>query len=215
MTKMTLKQQRFADEYIINKCYGIVYCLENTINNKRYIGVTTRTLQKRFDEHCKADSYIGKAIRKYGAENFQKYMLDQADSHAELCDLEIYYIQKYDTYHQGYNLTLGGDGVVKDIYLKVELNEKQKDFVDFVNQENKKVIDVMNSDEMVRMCLLNISQCFLISDSKKDKRTSAEMILKLKSKLLESVLKLQLFSIEELRRWAKWQSTQNGLLKKV
>lgn len=212
---MTEKQQKFADEYIINKCYGIVYCLENTINNKRYIGVTTRTLQKRFDEHCKADSYIGKAIRKYGAENFQKYVLDQAGSHAELCDLEIYYIEKYDTYHQGYNLTLGGDGVVKNIYLKVELNEKQKDFVDFVNQENKKVIDVMNSDEMVRMCLLNISQCFLISDSKKDKQTSAKMILKLKSKLLESVLKLQLFSIEELRRWAKWQSTQNGLLKKV
>ena len=212
---MTEKQQKFADEYIINKCYGIVYCLENTINSKRYIGVTTRTLQKRFDEHCKADSYIGKAIRKYGAENFQKYVLDQADSHAELCDLEIYYIQKYDTYHQGYNLTLGGDGVVKDIYLKVELNEKQKDFVDFVNQENKKVIDVMNSDEMVRMCLLNISPCFLISDSKKDKQTSAKMILKLKSKLLESVLKLQLFSIEELRGWAKWQSTQNGLLKKV
>lgn len=207
---MTEKQKIFADEYIISKCYGIVYCLENTINNKRYIGVTTRTLQKRFDEHCKADSYIGKAIRKHGAENFQKYVLDQADSHAELCDLEIYYIQKYDTYHQGYNLTLGGDGVVKDIYLKVELNEKQKDFVDFVNQENKKVIDVMNSDEMVRMCLLNISQFFLISDSKKDKQTSAKMILKLKSKLLESVLKLQLFSIEELRGWAKWQSTQNG-----
>ena len=210
MTKMTLKQQRFADEYIINKCYGIVYCLENTINNKRYIGVTTRTLQKRFDEHCKADSYIGKSIRKYGTESFRKYVLDQAESHEDLCNLESYYIEKYDTYHKGYNLTLGGDGVIKDIYLKVELNEKQKDFVDFVNQENKKVIDVMNSDDMKRICLLNIVQCYLISDSKIDKRTSAKMLLKLKSGLLESVLKLQLFSIEELRGWAKWRNTQNG-----
>ena len=205
----------FDDEYIINKCYGIVYCLENIINNKRYIGITTRTLQKRFDEHCKADSYVGKAIRKYGAENFRKYVLDQADSHEELCNLESYYIEKYDTYHQGYNLTLGGDGVMRNIYLKVELNTKQKDFIEFVNTENKKVIDVMNNNEMIRMCLLNLVQCFLISDSKVDKRTSAKMILKLKSKLLESVLKLQLFSIEELRGWAKWRSTQNGLLKKV
>lgn len=196
---MTEKQQKFADEYIINKCYGIVYCLENTINNKRYIGVTTRTLQKRFDEHCKADSYIGKSIRKYGTESFRKYVLDQAESHEDLCNLESYYIEKYDTYHKGYNLTLGGDGVIKDIYLKVELNEKQKDFVDFVNRENKKVIDVMNSDDMKRICLLNIVQCYLISDSKIDKRTSAKMLLKLKSGLLESVLKLQLFSIEELR----------------
>lgn len=207
---MTEKQQKFADEYIINKCYGIVYCLENTINNKRYIGVTTRTLQKRFDEHCKADSYIGKSIRKYGTESFRKYVLDQAESHEDLCNLESYYIEKYDTYHKGYNLTLGGDGVIKDIYLKVELNEKQKDFVDFVNRENKKVIDVMNSDDMKRICLLNIVQCYLISDSKIDKRTSAKMLLKLKSGLLESVLKLQLFSIEELRGWAKWRNTQNG-----
>lgn len=207
---MTEKQQKFADEYIINKCYGIVYCLENTINNKRYIGVTTRTLQKRFDEHCKADSYIGKSIRKYGTESFRKYVLDQAESHEDLCNLESYYIEKYDTYHKGYNLTLGGDGVIKDIYLKVELNEKQKDFVDFVNRENKKVIDVMNSDDMKRICLLNIVQCYLISDSKIDKRTSAKMLLKLKSGLLESVLKLQLFSIEELRGWAKWRNIQNG-----
>lgn len=50
--------------------YGVVYMIINLCNDKRYIGITTRTIEERFEEHCKADSYIGRAIRKYGRENF-------------------------------------------------------------------------------------------------------------------------------------------------
>ncbi len=64
MAKLTLKQQKFADEYIISGEYGSVYCIENIVNGKKYIGITTRSLQKRFKEHCKAESVIGKAITK-------------------------------------------------------------------------------------------------------------------------------------------------------
>lgn len=207
---MTLKQQRFADEYIIEKKAGCIYCIENTLNGKRYIGITTRTIKERFAEHCKAESYIGKAIRKYGTENFKVYELDVAMSRKELCDLEVYYIEKYDTFRNGYNQTIGGDGVVKDIFIKVSLNEKQKQFVEFVNKENEKEINVDDTNEMIRSCLLNIVQCYLICDSKIDKRKSAKMILKMKSVFLEKIFELNLFSINELRRWSEWRSTQNG-----
>ena len=76
LAKLTLKQKKFADEYIISGKYGSVYCIENRINNKKYIGITTRSLQKRFKEHCKAESVIGKAIRKHKKENFIYYELN-------------------------------------------------------------------------------------------------------------------------------------------
>lgn len=210
MNDLTIKQKKFADEYIIEKKVGCVYCIENTLNGKRYIGITTRTIKERFVEHCKAKSYIGKAIRKYGVENFKLYELAVANSREELCNLEVYYIEKYNTFKNGYNQTIGGDGVVKDIFIKVSLNEKQKQFVEFVNKENEKEINVDDANEMTRSCLLNIVQCYLICDSKIDKRKSAKMILKMKSVFLEKIFELNLFSINELRRWSEWRSTQNG-----
>ena len=210
MNDLTIKQKKFADEYIIEKQVGYVYCIENVLNGKRYIGITTRTIKERFAEHCKAESYIGKAIRKYGVENFKLYELAVANSREELCNLEVYCIEKYNTFKNGYNQTIGGDGVVKDIYIKVSLNEKQKQFVEFVNKENEKEINVDDANEMIRSCLLNIVQCYLICDSKIDKRKSAKMILKMKSVFLEKIFELNLFSINELRRWSEWRSTQNG-----
>jgi hypothetical protein len=136
--------------------------------------------------------------------------LDVATSHKELCDLEVYYVEKYDAFRNGYNQTIGGDGVIKDIYLNVSLSRKQKQFVEFVAKENEKEINVDNDNEMIRSCLLNIVQCYLVCDSKVDKRKSAKMILRMKPAFLGKILELNLFSVDELRRWSEWRSTPNG-----
>lgn len=47
-------------------------------------------------------------IRKYGLENFELTILEDNLTDEELDDKERYYIQKYDTYNHGYNLTTGG-----------------------------------------------------------------------------------------------------------
>lgn len=193
-----------------NNIYGYVYCIENKVNNKKYIGITTRTLSKRFEEHKKADSYIGSAIRKYGANNFLISELDVAETHEELCQLEVFYIEKFKTFENGYNLTIGGDGVVKDIYIDIILSERQKRFIEFVDKENKKKADVNDYEKMIKLCLFNIVHCYLLSDSKIDKRQSAKLILKLKTHLLKQVLKMKLFSLDEVRGWSEWQSTQSG-----
>lgn len=103
----------------------IVYAITNLTNEKQYIGITTRSIKKRFSEHCKANSGIGNAIRKYGANNFTIVQIDIAKSWEELCEKEIHYISKYDTYKNGYNQTLGGDGAPTVIHKEIIKEQRE------------------------------------------------------------------------------------------
>ena len=49
------------------------------------------------------------AVRKYGWENFVYGIVGEFD-YLLLNEKEIYYIDFYNTYHNGYNMTFGGDG---------------------------------------------------------------------------------------------------------
>lgn len=95
----------------------IVYKITNTINQKIYIGITTRSLSQRWAEHCKearsnSQKAIHRAIRKYHVENFQKEIIDNSSqSLEELFLKEKGYIEQYNSFNnpQGYNCTSGGD----------------------------------------------------------------------------------------------------------
>lgn len=91
-----------------------IYQIINTVNGKSYIGKTEYSVDRRWKEHSRAYKYeqnqsraLYRAMNKYGIENFQCIELLETDTPNED---EIFYIQKYDTYHNGYNETLGGDG---------------------------------------------------------------------------------------------------------
>lgn len=87
-----------------------IYKITNKINNKSYIGQSIH-VEERWKEHIEKNnnkSLIHLAIIKYGVENFSFEILEQC-SQQELNDREIYWIDKYDTYQNGYNLTLGGE----------------------------------------------------------------------------------------------------------
>lgn len=95
---------------------GYIYCITNLINQKQYVGKTTYSITKRFKEHCKDHTKeklekrpLYRAMRKYGIENFIVQQLIECDNE-ELDSYEILYIDKLDTYHNGYNATRGGDG---------------------------------------------------------------------------------------------------------
>lgn len=90
---------------------GCIYMYTNKLNNKKYIGQTICKLNKRHHEHLyRDDSYIDRALRKYGEENFILEVIEDNIPKKMLNDKERYYIEKYDTYNNGYNLTLGGGG---------------------------------------------------------------------------------------------------------
>jgi group I intron endonuclease len=99
----------------------LVYCIKNIINNKEYIGLTKRPLEHRWKQHIyesnKKDSWewntpLGNAIKKYGKDSFQVFVLEVCSSETELKLKEIQLIKERKSLasETGYNLTLGGDG---------------------------------------------------------------------------------------------------------
>lgn len=85
-----------------------IYKIENLINHKIYIGQSIH-IEKRWREHCwkTSDSLIGRAIKKYGKENFDFQILEETEDFSQLNDLETKYIKVFDTLApKGYNLKL-------------------------------------------------------------------------------------------------------------
>ena len=97
---------------------SIIYVITNQINHKQYVGKTSYSLDKRFKEHI-YDSHRGleynkyrplyMAFNKYGIENFIIEQLEEVPENKEN-EREQYWIAKLNTYNEGYNATLGGDG---------------------------------------------------------------------------------------------------------
>ena len=97
----------------------LIYLVTNIVNGKKYIGQTVKSLSRRKQGHITAakfhkyNSYFHRALIKYGEETFDwKVLHDGIENIDDLNKLEIFYIGYYDTYENGYNLTLGGGGRV-------------------------------------------------------------------------------------------------------
>lgn len=107
---------------------GFIYIIKNTINEKVYIGQTSRTIEARWNQH-KAAALRGEnqgiilynAMRKYGVENFYISELEKVDI-KKLNEREIYWIKFYNSQSpNGYNIRAGGeDSGRKEVY-KIDL----------------------------------------------------------------------------------------------
>lgn len=85
-----------------------IYRVLNLYDGKSYIGKTERTIEERFAEHCKADTILGKDIRKLGVHNFQLTELYSTANLKNLSNKENYFIKEYHTLvsENGYNKRL-------------------------------------------------------------------------------------------------------------
>ena len=91
--------------------YGYIYITTNLINNKRYIGKKSKS--QFVPNYLGSGTELWKDIEKFGAENFSvKIIDDTANSEKELCELEKFYIKKYDAVNSDgfYNIAEGGNG---------------------------------------------------------------------------------------------------------
>lgn len=95
-----------------------IYKIENLINGKIYIGQSV-DIQYRFSNHKsesfnpKSNAYdtaIHRAIRKYGVNNFSFEIVEECKQE-QLSEREIYWIDYFHSFGNGYNLTTGGEGV--------------------------------------------------------------------------------------------------------
>lgn len=112
--------------------FGYLYKIKNTINNKVYIGKTYKTIYQRFQEHIdnafkkKENSKLYNDMRKYGLNNFELSLIGQFEEY-DLEYKEIEYIKQYDSWKNGYNQSVGGEGLYKN-------QERDKSIIsDFLN----------------------------------------------------------------------------------
>lgn len=99
-----------------DKIYGYIYKIVNDFNNKIYIGQTSTSLEDRFARHCRDKGSsnqnkeaIDNLIQTIGKEHFQIIEIEKV-SIMELDEREMYWIKYYDSFYNGYNRTLGGQG---------------------------------------------------------------------------------------------------------
>lgn len=94
----------------------IIYKITNTVNLKLYIGLTTVSLESRWNGHKTAartgvNRHLYNSMRQYGIDKFVIEKIDEATTLKELGEKERYYIKLYETQNpdKGYNLTAGGE----------------------------------------------------------------------------------------------------------
>lgn len=106
----------FIDYDLYRNGYGI-YKIENIKNGKIYIGQTKQPFKKRYWIHCwklkhgtHDNLHLQSSYNEYGDGSFSFSIVRQCEDGDDLDKLEMQYIRYYNSYNQGYNLTIGGDG---------------------------------------------------------------------------------------------------------
>ena len=112
-----------------------IYKITNLITNKIYIGKTNDS-ERRWKDHqrlafTKGHKEYNKALyqsmRKYGIENFIFELIEEIEEYDILSgQREKYWVSYFDSYNNGYNETLGGDGGSKPGHCKGSANGRAK-----------------------------------------------------------------------------------------
>lgn len=92
-----------------------VYMHINKINNKFYVGITSRKAEQRWGSNgsnYSAQAHFWYAIQKYGWDNFDHIVLLDKLTKEEACKIEVLLIALLNTQdpNYGYNTSAGGDG---------------------------------------------------------------------------------------------------------
>lgn len=92
-----------------------VYIIRNTQNNKVYIGQTWKCISNRLREHIRHRNdkrrrctKLANAMNKYGINNFNIELLTIIHTQTISDYWENYFIEKYDSINNGYNIKNGG-----------------------------------------------------------------------------------------------------------
>lgn len=110
--------------------YGVIYKITNIVNNKIYIGQTTKSIRRRWSQHknCskKLVSPLYRAMTKYGFESFIIEQVDTAETRKTLNEKEEYYINIFNSRcPNGYNIAcpLNQKNVYEDTRTKEKLSK--------------------------------------------------------------------------------------------
>ena len=131
--------------------------IRNKINDKKYIGQSIdiwyryrNHLSESYNTQANKKAYdmaIHKAIRKYGENNFELIVIEEC-AQESLNEREIYWIEYYDTYNNGYNQTIGGDSLKNtinrtNIYQLWDEGKTIKDIHEITGHEKHQIIYIL------------------------------------------------------------------------
>lgn len=131
----------------------IIYTIYKSVNTKTgkvYVGFDSKW-PNRVKVHKSSsknqDSKFYRSIRKYGWDNFEWSVLYQSkDKQHTLKEMESYFINEYDSFHNGYNSTLGGDGIFGLIHTeesKIKISQGNKISKPQTPEHSKKIGDAL------------------------------------------------------------------------
>jgi group I intron endonuclease len=127
---------------------NVIYLITNKINGKVYIGQTLRPFKKRLYEYKRSEwtdkKYSGhliSAIKKYGFNNFEFFIIDNAETIEELNEKEIYYINFYGSRNKkkGYNLEIGGKNSTPSEETLEKMSKAHKGIIQSEEWINKRI----------------------------------------------------------------------------
>lgn len=112
-----------------------IYCIQNTINQKKYISLSTN-IEQRLKDHLislrnknteKENEHFIRSFHKYGEDAFQARIIIVCDQNI-LAPMEQYLIKIFKTYNPkfGYNKTLGGERNQPTIETRKKMSESHK-----------------------------------------------------------------------------------------
>lgn len=130
-----------------------IYKITNKINKKVYIG-QSKDIISRWNAH-KYYTYNNKtklqnAFSKYGISNFDFEIIEECLI-SELDEKEKYWINYYNSYEDGYNMTLGGqegrildyDSIINDFYNTKSIHQTAKN-LNLSRETIRKILDIYN-----------------------------------------------------------------------
>lgn len=118
-----------------------VYMHTNLINNKKYIGITSRKLNQRWQNGhgYKHNKFFYRAIQKYGWDNFKHEVLlcNLTQEQAEMFEIELIKYYKSNNHEFGYNIQKGGNLGNTDLTMSAETRKKMS-----LCRKNKKMNEI-------------------------------------------------------------------------
>lgn len=187
--------------------FGIVYLITNLLDGKKYVGQTTRTLEERFSEHSEADSLLGRAIQRDGAENFSREVLAECETPEELDAQEKFYIKKLDCKHpKGYNNTDGGRRS-RSPKTKVEkqLDPRKEFFLKMIGAKITyyRTLRDMSQKELAKRANMSVSSLSKIERGRYNDNVSVSLLFDIADGLQIDITMLVTFSDTEKSMWWK------------
>jgi hypothetical protein len=161
-----------------NKSRNIVYLHVNKINKRCYIGITIMTARMRWARGVayRQQRRFGAAIRTYGWDAYDSYILAFAEDRKDLSRAECEAIKAIGGHKSkhNYNLTPGGDFVADNGVPVVAVNLRTKETINFESgSEAARALGIPDSDSVTAVTRGENRSCgdwwFRLADDKKSK----------------------------------------------